>query len=52
MGTGFLLGRMNTIVVLTAQLFQYTNFSEANAPNGELHGESETASRSVVSDSL
>ena len=52
MGTDFLLGRMNTIMVLVAQLFQYTNFSEANTPNGEIHGESESASRSVGSDSL
>lgn len=52
MGTGFPLGRMNTIVVLVAQLFQYTNFNEANVPNGELNGESERASRSVVFDSL
>ena len=43
---------MNTVVVLVAQLFQYTNFNEANAPNGELNGEGERASRSVVFDSL
>ena len=40
MGTDFLLGRMNTTMVLVARLFQYTNFSEANTPNGERHGES------------
>lgn len=49
---GHRLGRMNTVVVLVAQLFQYTNFNEANAPNGELNGEGERASRSVVFDSL
>ena len=33
---GHRLGRMNTVVVLVAQLFQYTNFNEANAPTVNL----------------